>query len=164
MHNAPSSLTYLHCDLWSTIFVFNRYDGHGGVDTANYLQKELHRSIICSQHFPTDLAQAVRDGCARCDAAFLDGGGSDGGGSTAVMMLVVGGRAVVANVGDSEAILSSGGRAVVLSKQHRPDDPGEKKRIEDAGGFVVQGRVCGILGVSRAFGDIDSKVRWSAME
>jgi len=46
-------------------------------------------------------------------------------------------RVVCANVGDSRAALCRGGEAVALSEDHKPDDPGERARIEGAGGFVA---------------------------
>ena len=45
-------------------------------------------------------------------------------------------------------------RAVLLSKeQHTALDPKERKRIEAAGGAVENGRMSGVLEVSRSFGD-----------
>ena len=44
-------------------------------------------------------------------------------------------------------------RAVALSKDHTPLDPKERKRIEQAGGFVKDGRLLGLLEVSRSLGD-----------
>ena len=40
-----------------------------------------------------------------------------------------------------------------LSKEHSAIEPKERKRIEAAGGFVENGRACGVLQVSRSFGD-----------
>ncbi|KAL1515632.1 hypothetical protein AB1Y20_002250 [Prymnesium parvum] len=48
-------------------------------------------------------------------------------------------------------------RAVPLSKDHSPSDAKERKRIEAAGGNVVEGRVCGSLEVSRSLGDVRLK-------
>lgn len=62
-----------------------------------------------------------------------------------------------ANAGDSRAIASVGGKAVELSRDHKPDDQVEKDRIEKAGGFVSNGRVEGNLAVSRALGDFEYK-------
>jgi serine/threonine protein phosphatase PrpC len=58
-----------------------------------------------------------------------------------------------ANVGDSKAVLCRGGHAVELSYDHKPSRPDEKERIIAAGGTVVTGRLFGVLGVSRSFGD-----------
>ena len=44
-----------------------------------------------------------------------------------------------------------------LSHDHKPDDPGEMKRIKAGGGFVDDGRVQGIIAVSRAIGDWEYK-------
>ena len=44
-------------------------------------------------------------------------------------------------------------RAVALSKDHTPLDVKEKRRITAAGGFVEDGRVGGMLEVSRSLGD-----------
>lgn len=44
-----------------------------------------------------------------------------------------------------------------LCRRHRPLDPAERKRVEHAGGRVIDGRIFGMLGVSRAFGDIELK-------
>lgn len=43
---------------------------------------------------------------------------------------------VVANVGDSRAVLSRNGVAVALSQDHKPDVSPEKRRIRKAGGHV----------------------------
>lgn len=45
-----------------------------------------------------------------------------------------------------------------LTYRHKPSSPEERKRIEEAGGHVVFGRVMGTLAVSRAFGDFEFKV------
>jgi serine/threonine protein phosphatase PrpC len=46
---------------------------------------------------------------------------------------------------------------VPLSEDHKPDDPIEKKRIYNANGFVEDGRVNGMLALSRALGDFEYK-------
>src|SRR5690606_3224650 len=46
------------------------------------------------------------------------------------------------------------GGALRLTRDHRPDVPSEEKRIRRLGGFVSpNGRVVGMLGVSRSLGD-----------
>ncbi|XP_074353395.1 putative protein phosphatase 2C 51 isoform X1 [Apium graveolens] len=85
-------------------------------------------------------------------------------GSTATVVLLLDGDILVANVGDSKALLCSYENHPVtklsakeLTRDHHPSRDDEKARIEAAGGFVrVWGvpRVNGILAVSRSIGDI----------
>ncbi|CAN8253384.1 unnamed protein product [Cochlearia groenlandica] len=77
-------------------------------------------------------------------------------GSTAVTAVLTQDHIVVANTGDSRAVLCRNGVVVPLSNDHKPDRPDERARIEAAGGrvLVVDGaRVEGILATSRAIGD-----------
>ncbi|KAL1208075.1 putative protein phosphatase 2C 75 [Cardamine amara subsp. amara] len=77
-------------------------------------------------------------------------------GSTAVAAVLTQEHIVVANTGDSRAVLCRSGVAIPLSNDHKPDRPDERARIEAAGGrvLVVDGaRVEGILATSRAIGD-----------
>ncbi|GAA5841795.1 hypothetical protein JCM11251_004066 [Rhodosporidiobolus azoricus] len=62
-----------------------------------------------------------------------------------------------ANVGDARAVLSRGGRAVRLTYDHKGSDAREAKRISDAGGFVLNNRVNGVLAVTRSLGDSSMK-------
>jgi len=67
-------------------------------------------------------------------------------------------KVVVANVGDSRAIVGKDGKGVALTEDHKPSSPIEQKRIEKAGGFVSINRVRGNLALSRAIGDRSYKV------
>jgi serine/threonine protein phosphatase PrpC len=50
--------------------------------------------------------------------------------------------------------------ALALSEDHRPYLGGEKERIQRAGGVVQDGRVDGLLSVSRALGDFEFKEQY----
>ncbi|KAJ6634164.1 hypothetical protein lerEdw1_014120, partial [Lerista edwardsae] len=80
-------------------------------------------------------------------------------GSTATCVLVIDNTLYIANLGDSRAILcryneeSQKHTALSLSKEHNPTQYDERMRIQKAGGNVREGRVLGVLEVSRSIGD-----------
>ncbi len=95
------------------------------------------------------------------------------------MSLFVGEECWLANVGDSRAVISSnsGSRITALTRDHKPEDPGEFARIVQGGGTVYRQEVSatlraemgrdglkiplrvlpGRLSVSRTVGDIEAK-------
>ncbi|EMD37613.1 hypothetical protein CERSUDRAFT_83363 [Gelatoporia subvermispora B] len=62
-----------------------------------------------------------------------------------------------ANAGDARGVLCRGGRGIRLTYDHKGSDKQEAKRIMDAGGFVMSGRVNGVLAVTRSLGDSSMK-------
>lgn len=62
-----------------------------------------------------------------------------------------------ANAGDARGVLCRNGKAVRLTYDHKGSDRQEAKRIMDAGGFVLSGRVNGVLAVTRSLGDSSMK-------
>jgi len=70
------------------------------------------------------------------------------------MALLVNNKLYVANAGDSRCVVSVDGKAHDMSKDHKPEDEPELKRICKAGGRVSSdGRVNGGLNLSRALGN-----------
>lgn len=93
--------------------------------------------ICCAQpEFWTETETAIKKAYSRTDDDILDKVISLGkGGSTAVTAILINGqKLVVANVGDSRAVISKNGVAQQLSVDHEPSK--EKRLIESRGGFV----------------------------
>lgn len=152
---------------------FGVFDGHGGAACAAFVANRLPE-LLAEEGCPLDDA-AVRSLCFRVDEEFLESS-SPVGGSTGTMCIVhrpqEGGkhRLRVANIGDSRILLGKRSGLIVpgrgtdhgLTTDHKPNLPGERRRIERCGGTVVMAegnvpRVNGDLAVSRAFGDAGHK-------
>jgi serine/threonine protein phosphatase PrpC len=70
----------------------------------------------------------------------------DPSGCTAVVALFTpDGRIIVANAGDSRAVLGYKGEGKAMSNDHKPTNKEETARITTAGGFVEFGRVNGMF-------------------
>lgn len=90
-------------------------------------------------------------------ASYNDSSISMGTGCTACVVLVTPQKIYTANAGDSRAVLCRKGLALPLSSDHKPENEGEKKRIQAAGSDIINGRVNGGLNLSRSFGDFNYK-------
>lgn len=84
-------------------------------------------------------------------------------GSTAICAVMCDRKLIVANAGDSRGVLCrANGQVFPLSIDHKPNDTVERERIYKANGWVcVNGRVNGMLGLSRAIGDFEFKTNKS---
>ncbi|KAL5213452.1 hypothetical protein ABZP36_024299 [Zizania latifolia] len=141
-----------------TIGLFGVFDGHGGARAAEYVKQHLFSNLIKHPKFISDTKSAIAETYNHTDSEFLkaDSSHTTDAGSTASTAILVGDRLLVANVGDSRAVVCRGGSAIAVSRDHKPDQSDERQRIEEAGGFVMWAgtwRVGGVLAVSRAFGD-----------
>lgn len=164
---------------WSFFAV---YDGHAGSKVANYCSKHLLEHIISasleakgtrsSDSSSVDPAASatptveavkagIRTGFLRIDEhmrSFSDlRNGMDRSGSTAVGIIVSPDHFFFFNCGDSRAVLYRNSQVCFSTLDHKPCNPRERERIQNAGGSVMIQRVNGSLAVSRALGDYDYK-------
>ncbi|XP_060187382.1 probable protein phosphatase 2C 39 isoform X1 [Lycium barbarum] len=147
--------------------LFAIFDGHLSHEIPDYLRSHLFNTILNEPNFWAEPASAIKRAYRITDTTILDKAADLGkGGSTAVTAILINGqKLVVANVGDSRAVIYKNGVAKQLSIDHDADR--ERKIIEDRGGFVTNfpgdvPRVDGQLAVARAFGDKSLKVHLSS--
>ncbi|XVF46587.1 hypothetical protein PTKIN_Ptkin03bG0039200 [Pterospermum kingtungense] len=151
---------------------FGVYDGHGCSHVAMRCRERLHelvkeelesdqeewkgvmeRSFTRMDKEVINWNESVVGAKCRCE---LQSPECDAVGSTAVVAIVTPDKIIVANCGDSRAVLCRKGKPVPLSSDHKPDRPDELNRIQEAGGRVIfwdGPRVLGVLAMSRAIGD-----------
>ncbi|KAM4566538.1 integrin-linked kinase-associated serine/threonine phosphatase 2C isoform 2-T2 [Odontesthes bonariensis] len=156
----------------SRVSYFAVFDGHGGARASRFAAEHLHHNL--AKRFPSGdpenfeklIKKCLVDTFRQTDEEFLKKASSQKpawkDGSTATCVLLVDDTAYVANLGDSRAVLcrteaaADGQRRPVtlaLSKEHNPTIYEERMRIQRAGGTVRDGRVLGVLEVSRSIGD-----------
>ncbi|KAL5783182.1 hypothetical protein ACOSP7_008211 [Xanthoceras sorbifolium] len=132
------------------------FDGHGGKHAADFACHHLPRFIFEDKEFPSEIERVVASAFLQTDTAFAEACSLDtalASGTTALAALVLGRMLVVANVGDCRAVLCRRGKAIEMSKDHKPICIKEKMRIEASGGYVYDGYLNGQLNVARALGD-----------
>ncbi|XP_057503910.1 probable protein phosphatase 2C 6 isoform X1 [Actinidia eriantha] len=158
-----------------TAHLFGVYDGHGGSQAANYCRDRLHSAL--AEELEIVMASLndgnMKDNCQELwtkafTNCFLKVDAEVGGigslepvapetvGSTAIVAVVCSSHIIVANCGDSRAVLCRGKEPMALSVDHKPNREDEHTRIEAAGGKVIQWnghRVFGVLAMSRSIGD-----------
>lgn len=154
---------------WSFFAVF---DGHAGHGVSRYCAEKLLEAIISNDDFcrieyesgepnHDSIKSGIKTGFLQLDDQLRAlpeiSTGEDKSGSTAICSLISPKQLFIANCGDSRAVLSRGKTVALSTCDHKPANPGEKKRITDAGGSVMIQRVNGSLAVSRALGDFEYK-------
>ncbi|CAN4077560.1 unnamed protein product [Withania somnifera] len=167
---------------------FGAYDGHGGSRVAHACRDRLH--YILEEELVQVKRKVNTDNYSGTSSSSSNGGDVDWEkvmvrcflkmddevrrgyeergfeevgktmGSSALVAIVGKEEVVVANCGDCRAILCSRTVDIPLSNDHKPDRPDEKKRVEAAGGKILNwngSKVQGVLATSRSIGDYSLK-------
>ncbi|XP_031392754.1 probable protein phosphatase 2C 8 isoform X2 [Punica granatum] len=145
---------------------FGVYDGHGGAHVAGACKERLHGVVkgrVEAAEGLVDWGEVMAGSFVEMDADVVKTGGEAARtvGSTAVVAVIGGDVVVVANCGDSRAVMCRGGTAIALSEDHKPNRPDELKRIEAAGGRVINWnghRILGVLATSRSIDSSEHSV------
>ncbi|KAM9315983.1 integrin-linked kinase-associated serine/threonine phosphatase 2C [Gastrophryne carolinensis] len=153
----------------SRLSYFAVFDGHGGSRAARFAAQHLHRNL--AKKLPRGEGNSVDKGIKKClldtfkqtDEEFLKQAASQKpawkDGTTAICVLFADNIIYIANLGDSRAILcrmneeTQKPAVLSLSREHNPTQYEERMRIQRAGGNVRDGRILGVLEVSRSIGD-----------
>ncbi|XP_039120309.1 probable protein phosphatase 2C 5 [Dioscorea cayenensis subsp. rotundata] len=156
------------------------FDGHAGFSSVEFLRDELYKEcvialdgglLLTGKNFDA-IKNALQKAFDAVDSKLLTRleslGKEDDSGATATIMFVRNDSLIICHIGDSCVVLSRNGKAEVLTSPHRPYGNNrvsleEVKRIRAAGGWIVDGRICGDISVSRAFGDIRFKRKKNEM-
>ncbi|KAB5550495.1 hypothetical protein PHYPO_G00054400 [Pangasianodon hypophthalmus] len=151
---------------WSYFAVF---DGHAGNTVAQYCSTHLLDHILATGGVAAEenvelVKDGVRDGFLGIDRhmhQLAHTSGWDRSGSTAAAVMISPRNIYFINCGDSRTFLCRNGQVVFYTEDHKPCNPREKERIQNAGGSVMLQRINGSLAVSRALGDFTFKeVEW----
>lgn len=158
--------------------LFAVFDGHGGAEVAKYCANHFVNELKADQQFQaqnyeqalitvfckidkmlvSNAGKKELDKIGRQDANHVPGADyAYQAGCTANVVLITPTHVFCANAGDARCVVSQRGTAVELSEDHKPDLPSERSRVLQAGHMVEDGRVDGIIAISRAIGDWEYK-------
>mmetsp|Transcript_23614 Transcript_23614/g.32227 ORF Transcript_23614/g.32227 Transcript_23614/m.32227 type:complete len:320 (+) Transcript_23614:74-1033(+) len=135
---------------------FAIYDGHGGRDCVEYVEKHLHENLTRKLKENMKVPQALKESYLETDIQVAENKITySGATSVSCLIATIEEKRMLytANCGDARAVLCRNGKAIRLTIDHKANDPDEILRIREAGGFIVMNRVNGILAVTRSLGD-----------
>jgi serine/threonine protein phosphatase PrpC len=144
------------------------FDGHGGGGVSKYLKQHLYETVMSyvrgsgGQHGGEAPARALQSAFSDIERHVTTNESLRYQGSTAVVVWITENEIIAANVGDSRAVLSRGGRAIPLTRDHKPNDEIERDRILQMGESIAWDRFSKVhrvknLSLSRAIGDAYAK-------
>jgi len=148
-----------------TCCFFGVYDGHGGAEASKYCSEHLHKLFIEKSDWYLNPLEHLSQAVAKTEENFLSLAQENQlqDGSTVAIAVFFEGSLYVANVGDSEVVLSSANKPQVLSKVHTlAKNEDEMNRVVALGGRVhnerlghpcLNSRIFN-LGVARSIGDL----------
>ncbi|URD74746.1 phosphatase 2C [Musa troglodytarum] len=138
----------------------------GGTSCSNWRKRKWEKVFVaCFQKIDDEVGgkgsrgntgSTASESDLPCPNVPLEPVAPDTVGSTAVVAIVSSSHIIVANCGDSRAVLCRGKRPMPLSVDHKPNREDEYTRIEAQGGKVIHWygyRVFGVLAMSRSIGD-----------
>jgi serine/threonine protein phosphatase PrpC len=149
----------------NNINFFAVYDGHGGNKVSKFLKSNLSQYFLKKNiQYPLSDSYIIKVfdhlqkklAIDHKDFAYSQG-------STCLILInyFINNKNYihVCNLGDCRAVICSNGLANYLTRDHKPDWPLEKLRINQLGGEIIHDgfdyRICN-MSVSRSFGDIDA--------
>lgn len=140
--------------------LFGIFDGHGGSEVAKWVATKFPDYLKANLKYKQGhIERGIQETFMELDQT-LDRKLAMEMGSTGVVLLLSNDIYYCANVGDSRCVVARSNNpdgqdvfALELSQDHKPTSEQEKSRIEKAGGTVINGRINGIIDVSRTFGD-----------
>jgi serine/threonine protein phosphatase PrpC len=129
-------------------------DGHGGKNCSDFLKYNLYRSFTSYLKNNYEIQKSINLSFKNLNNRFLSYYIKSG--STCNLLIINKNinKFILANVGDSRCIAYyKTNKIKQISIDHRPKLIKEKIRIELLGGRIINNRVEGVLGLTRAFGD-----------
>lgn len=155
--------------LGDKIWLYAVMDGHGGVNAAEYLSKNVSDEILKQLRnnskkekdgyllIPSHVKNIIFQSFLELDYSWFSENRGDPSGTTFTGVLITSNSLYSINLGDSRTVMESE-NYIYSTIDQKPSDECEKDRIYKAGSFISKGRVGGILALSRAIGDNEFKV------
>lgn len=145
------SLYFINDNIFSGIF-----DGHGGDKCSTFFNenyiKVFYEKLSELKNTKKALIQTIKD----LNLAFLKTKTKSGSTVNIFFIELLNKKIHNINLGDSRSMIGfTNNKARAISRDHKPELKTEKKYIESKGGSIRNGRVQGILAMSRAVGDKD---------
>nr|CAD2177377.1 unnamed protein product [Meloidogyne enterolobii] len=163
-HIVLPSFSVIDSQFPSSDAFFAVFDGHNGSDCSAYASAHFLECLLDARSSGNSEESLLEDAFIRMDTRLTNRCLSENYKSgTTVSCIYLKERkiAYMAWCGDSSIAVLKERRIETLSIPHKPDNPEERNRIEEAGGMVinVQGvpRLNGVLNLSRSLGDIRAK-------
>ena len=129
------------------ISYFGLFDGHGGDKCSNFLKEKFETFLFNSDFFPLYTLQAINESYSKAENEFKhiafdskNGKLLDKSGSCSLTILIIDEWCFITYLGDSRGLYSfdSGKQLFQITRDHKPNDPIEKNRIEKAGGSIFK--------------------------
>lgn len=132
------------------------FDGHGGDKCSTFFANNFLQHFLKHQRDSSNTKKNLIDTVKELNDIFINKK-KDSSGSTVNVFYIdlLQNEIHNINLGDSRSIIGLDEKVKSMSRDHKPSLKSEQKYIQRQGGSVKNGRVQGVLAMSRAVGDKD---------